>query len=368
MYRVGAIADIIGQHVKRGSKPGSKNAESCDVRGKTPLYVDYTPSEPTARKRRKREKEHFNTKKPKTELEQKKYEDSCGHDVSESVQELKGDENDSDDVPTRRPRKPTRNVDDEVHVQDTPERRARTIFVGNLPAATSKKELKRLFSKYGAIEGLRFRSIAPAREKFSKKVAAINRKLINENKKTVNAYIVFKETKSANDALEANATTVATNHICVDKVDGKRQVDSSKSVFIGNLPLHTTDEELWECFSQCGKVRSVRIVRDSNTGMGKGFGFVSFNGLDAVALALEMNGTEIAERHIRVMPVEKKKSRVNKVGKGKKKTQDAEGLTDFHGARAERLQRKKKLKKVIQAKKKERKAKLLFGFKKRTEN
>ena len=40
------------------------------------------------------------------------------------------------------------------------ERKERTIFVGNLPIDTSRKELEKLFSKFGEIEKIWFRSIA----------------------------------------------------------------------------------------------------------------------------------------------------------------------------------------------------------------
>ena len=36
------------------------------------------------------------------------------------------------------------------------------------------------------------------------------------------------------------------------------------------------EDELWGHFSECGKVADVRLVRDSQTGMGKGFGYVRF--------------------------------------------------------------------------------------------
>lgn len=47
---------------------------------------------------------------------------------------------------------------------------------------------------------------------------------------------------------------------------------------------------------------SVRVVRDNKTGIGKGFGYINFKSEDAVALALELHGTEILNREIRVKP------------------------------------------------------------------
>lgn len=41
-------------------------------------------------------------------------------------------------------------------------------------------------------------------------------------------------------------------------------------------PADTEEEALRQAFVECGDVESVRIVRDSKTGAGKGFGFILF--------------------------------------------------------------------------------------------
>ncbi len=51
-----------------------------------------------------------------------------------------------------------------------PEQEGRTVFVGNLPLTTEKKTLKNIFSEYGNIETIRFRSAPRASLGMSKKV------------------------------------------------------------------------------------------------------------------------------------------------------------------------------------------------------
>lgn len=368
MYKIGAVADLIRQQADGDLKPKKrikklKPTEAADEPPK-PLYVEYKPTEPVVSKRNETGDELPKTSDSQVTERKRKRKGQVRFLVEEDISDV-------EQSPTKQKKssaKTTESVPKKL-VQDTPERLARTIFVGNLPASTTPKALKRMFSKYGAVESFRFRSVTPARESCSKKVAAINRKLLNENKKTLNAYVVFKEAETVANALDANGNLIDGNHICVDKADRKAQADSKNSVFVGNLPLNVTDEDLWNCFEECGTVQSVRVVRDRNTGMGKGFGFVTFRGLDSVALALEMNGTEISERAIRVMPVEKRKAakkklgdRAGKQGMRKGKVKDEASETDFHGARAERLERKRKLKKIIKAKKQQRKTKVLFGL------
>lgn len=52
--------------------------------------------------------------------------------------------------------------------------------------------------------------------------------------------------------------------------------DSSTTLFIRNLPFHTTDDDLYEHFSQFGPVKYARIVMDHATDRPKGTGFVNF--------------------------------------------------------------------------------------------
>ena len=42
------------------------------------------------------------------------------------------------------------------------------------------------------------------------------------------------------------------------------------------INLDTEEEPLRQVFNECGEIEAVRIVRDSKTGLGKGFGFILF--------------------------------------------------------------------------------------------
>lgn len=53
------------------------------------------------------------------------------------------------------------------------------------------------------------------------------------------------------------------------------------SIFVGNLPWATTDEDLQELFSQYGEVKRAKIVIDRETNRSRGFGFVDMEEADA---------------------------------------------------------------------------------------
>ncbi|NXW43635.1 RBM34 protein, partial [Nyctiprogne leucopyga] len=176
----------------------------------------------------------------------------------------------------------------------------RTVFVGNLPVNCTAQALKSLFKEYGQIKSIRFRSLVPAEDTLSKKLAAIKHK-VHPNAKFINAYIVFKEECDAIKALNKNGTEIASGfHIRVDIASKTSSHDNKRSVFLGNLSYDISDDAVREHFSVCGGVVAVRVVRDRNTGLGKGFGYVLFENTDAVHLALKLNETVLMGRKIRV--------------------------------------------------------------------
>ncbi|KAI8824073.1 uncharacterized protein EV422DRAFT_305693 [Fimicolochytrium jonesii] len=184
------------------------------------------------------------------------------------------------------------------------EQNARTIFVGNLSIkATEKagtKELKALFSKHGALDSIRFRSIARS-DKMPRKVAFIT-KNFHPGRDTVNCYIVYKDLESVAKALAENGTMFMGTHIRVDRAERPEdnKHDHKRSVFVGALPFDIKEETVWNYFSQCGDVEGVRIVRDKGTNVGKGIGYVLFKDRASVGLAHKLHGSELAGRKIRV--------------------------------------------------------------------
>lgn len=45
-------------------------------------------------------------------------------------------------------------------------------------------------------------------------------------------------------------------------------------LFVGNIPYSTTEQDLQSLFEQSGKVESVRIITDLDSGRSKGYAFV----------------------------------------------------------------------------------------------
>lgn len=72
-------------------------------------------------------------------------------------------------------------------------------------------------------------------------------------------------------------------------------------VFCGNLAFNTTEEQLYNAFSEIGKVVKVRMVVDQETGKMRGFSFIEFEDPQAALSAIRnMNDYEMNGRKLRV--------------------------------------------------------------------
>uniref|UniRef100_H3C6B3 RRM domain-containing protein n=1 Tax=Tetraodon nigroviridis TaxID=99883 RepID=H3C6B3_TETNG len=191
-----------------------------------------------------------------------------------------------------------------LQVADEDEQQKKSVFVGNLPVSCTKKMLQNLFKDEGSIQSIRFRSVVREDPSMSRKLAVIKRK-IHPQKQSLNAYVVFKEEGGVRRALERNGLEIQKDfHIRVDRVGSHSSHDHKRSVFVGNLffDAHSDVSELpfRRHFEECGSVEAVRLVRDQNSGLGKGFGYVLFESADAVQLALKLDGSKLEGRSIRV--------------------------------------------------------------------
>ena len=88
----------------------------------------------------------------------------------------------------------------------------------------------------------------------------------------------------------------------------------SIQLYVGNLASDTSSEQLETLFAEVGKVDSVRVVEDRDTGRKRGFGFVEMSTQEEAAAAIErFNGHDISGRALKVNA---SKPRENRYGGG----------------------------------------------------
>jgi RNA recognition motif-containing protein len=83
----------------------------------------------------------------------------------------------------------------------------------------------------------------------------------------------------------------------------------TKTLYVGNLPWSTTEEDLAEAFSAYGNVESSRVAFDRETGRSRGFGFVEMADADAEKAMQALNGKDFGGREITVNEAMEKRAR-----------------------------------------------------------
>ena len=73
------------------------------------------------------------------------------------------------------------------------------------------------------------------------------------------------------------------------------------TIYVGNLPFSATEDEVRQLFEKHGKVESVKLINDRETGRPRGFGFVEFgNDEHAKAAMTALSGKEFDGRALTV--------------------------------------------------------------------
>jgi RNA recognition motif-containing protein len=84
----------------------------------------------------------------------------------------------------------------------------------------------------------------------------------------------------------------------------------SNKVYVGNMSYSTTSENVKELFEKFGKITSVKLITDFNTGQSKGFAFVEMESETEAENAVKaLNGMEVNGRQIVVSEAREKKDR-----------------------------------------------------------
>ncbi|VDM15931.1 unnamed protein product [Hydatigera taeniaeformis] len=182
----------------------------------------------------------------------------------------------------------------------------RTIFVGNLPAWMTKRSLHKLFRSVlknaninpecCRVESVRLRGAVTATgstSKQAKKRSSIQHEFAAGDRHTQIGFVVLTSTEGISAALKLNGFFLTNGsadtgrHIRVDTC-GRSNLfhNTHKTIFVGNLPFSTNEEEVRQVFQSFGKILNVRLIRDSATGAVKGIGFVEFKDPSSISLVI----------------------------------------------------------------------------------
>ncbi|EDR29480.1 nucleolar protein, putative [Entamoeba dispar SAW760] len=180
----------------------------------------------------------------------------------------------------------------------------RTVFIANINIKVKPAQMKKFLKQFGKLESYRFRGGAFIQDEKSKKVHFLKKEYDTKVRKTQNCYAVYSTPEEAEKAAkEINGKEFLGYHLRADwEVNKGMKRNIRKTIFVGNLPFKMEEEQLRHFFSKVGEIESVKIVRESKSGMGRGIGFVTFTNKEDVQKGLNMVGEKIKGRQIRVEP------------------------------------------------------------------
>jgi nucleolar protein 12 len=220
----------------------------------------------------------------------------------------------------------------------------RTIFLGNVPTSETVKSITKMCTEFGEVESVRLRSVPVAgtavddagNQSLVKKVCS-NKRDFGSQKGSLNAYVVFQQRSAVQKALSANNRLIGGEsgegkgrHLRVDLMK-PTLFDPKRTVFVGGVPHYADEEEVRAHFAAVlpngqNDIENIRLVRDAETLIGKGFGYLLLSDSDAVMQALTLHKAPYRKRwELRVTVCGKRTKRTEAAAHSKQNTGSAGG-------------------------------------------
>ncbi|KAF1788636.1 Nucleotide-binding alpha-beta plait domain [Phytophthora cactorum] len=252
----------------------------------------------------KRRQEDKKNKKKQANEDEHDMEKAVEQDDVADEEEPEADDGEKKKKKKKKSKKKKTEDDEEVEEEKelTPDdlKARRTVFVGNVSLDATQKDLKNHFSVCGKVET----------------------KILTTAKDNCNAYVSFVEESSVEAALKLNGTTLVQKKIRVDRSDPV--IDARRTPQVEEEPE---------------PIENVRLIRDRESGLGKGFGYLLLRSPALVAKTLALRDLKMETRELRVQVCGKRFKNLRGEETVKEKF---EGLRASAGARA-RIHLKRKV-------------------------
>ncbi|XP_026162979.1 RNA-binding protein 39a isoform X4 [Mastacembelus armatus] len=182
----------------------------------------------------------------------------------------------------------------------TPEERdARTVFCMQLAARIRPRDLEEFFSAVGKVRDVRM--ISDRNSRRSKGIAYVEFVEANSvplaigltGQRLLGVPIIVQASQAEKNRAAAAAAAAANNL--------QKGTSGPMRLYVGSLHFNITEEMLRGIFEPFGRIESIQLMMDSETGRSKGYGFITFADAECAKKALEqLNGFELAGRPMKV--------------------------------------------------------------------
>ncbi|KAG8446261.1 hypothetical protein GDO86_013918 [Hymenochirus boettgeri] len=175
------------------------------------------------------------------------------------------------------------------------ERDSRTVFCMQLAARIRPRDLEEFFSTVGKVRDVRM--ISDRNSRRSKGIAYVEFVDVSSvalaigltGQRVLGVPIVVQASQA-----EKNRAAALANNL-------QKGTAGPMRLYVGSLHFNITEDMLRGIFEPFGRIESIQLMMDSETGRSKGYGFITFSDSECAKKALEqLNGFELAGRPMKV--------------------------------------------------------------------
>ncbi|XP_078304533.1 putative RNA-binding protein 23 isoform X1 [Panthera onca] len=175
------------------------------------------------------------------------------------------------------------------------ERDARTVFCMQLAARIRPRDLEDFFSAVGKVRDVRI--ISDRNSRRSKGIAYVEFCEIQ----SVPLAIGLTGQRLLGVPIIVQASQAEKNRLAAMANNLQKGSGGPMRLYVGSLHFNITEDMLRGIFEPFGKIDNIVLMKDSDTGRSKGYGFITFSDSECARRALEqLNGFELAGRPMRV--------------------------------------------------------------------
>ncbi|XP_023086203.1 probable RNA-binding protein 23 isoform X2 [Piliocolobus tephrosceles] len=175
------------------------------------------------------------------------------------------------------------------------ERDARTVFCMQLAARIRPRDLEDFFSAVGKVRDVRI--ISDRNSRRSKGIAYVEFCEIQ----SVPLAIGLTGQRLLGVPIIVQASQAEKNRLAAMANNLQKGSGGPMHLYVGSLHFNITEDMLRGIFEPFGKIDNIVLMKDSDTGRSKGYGFITFSDSECARRALEqLNGFELAGRPMRV--------------------------------------------------------------------
>jgi len=168
------------------------------------------------------------------------------------------------------------------------------LYFGNLSFDKGKEDVETIFNDCGQITDIHI-----IRDRFTQRSQGYG-------------FITFATKEGKDKAVAKNGQSVFGRQLKVNseaksKPDGGR-VKTRQRLYVKNIPTESTEDQVKELFAQFGTVENFFFIKDHQTNVSRGFGFLDFSNAEEAQAALSMNGQSAFGQNLVVKIAEEKNS------------------------------------------------------------